>query len=189
MTQPERTTRSKLIHKLLPFIAVCATLISFALFKKFIPLEAFKESSTSTLLEERFTVVGQEVGSTLGGQIGRNKVTIVHFWASWCPPCLEELPKLTRFYKDFQNKGVGLFAINLDEENSLQEIARFKAEHAWDFLDVSDPESRLYRLTGFQGLPATLVMNQKGEVVMSQMGDIDWDSPSIRKRFIDWIQK
>lgn len=59
----------------------------------------------------------------------KGKVTLVNFWATWCPPCLKEFPDLIKLYEDYQDRGLEVVAISMNEPDEGEDIEAFLQEH------------------------------------------------------------
>lgn|GEM_PF-6643526 len=94
------------------------------------------------------------------------RALLVHFWASWCPDCERELPRLARAARRCDGAGVRVVAVNAGE--SADEVARFLDEHGLrgaDLPHLRDPRGRAWRTTGARGLPANVVWTGAGRRV------------------------
>lgn len=106
----------------------------------------------------------------------RGHVTVLNFWASWCPPCLEETPSLI----DMQHKLKGqvtLIAVSLDEDNDAYE--KFLKDHNVDFLTVRDVQQKTKALYPTTGYPETFIIDQAGVIRRKWVGPIDWTQPEV----------
>src|SRR6266496_6357477 len=68
------------------------------------------------------------------------KIVVLNFWATWCPPCVEELPSLEQMQKDLGDKGVVVLGVSVDD--SADDYHKFLKDHNVDFLTVRDPEQQ-----------------------------------------------
>lgn len=102
--------------------------------------------------------------TSLNGSIGR--VTIIDFWASWCPPCRKENPNMVALYNEFHDKGLNIIGVSLDKDADKWKEAIAKDKLVWpqvsNLKHWEDPIAELY---GVDALPATYVLNQYGVVV------------------------
>ncbi len=99
-----------------------------------------------------------------------NKLTLVDFWASWCRPCLAELPNVKKVYDAYHDKGLEIYGVSLDE-NQLQwqaAIERFRMNwiHVSDLRGWQSAGAKAY---GIQGIPATLLIDQSGKIVAKNL--------------------
>lgn len=103
------------------------------------------------------------------------KWVVLNFWATWCPPCREEMPSLDRLQAAMPEIAVVPVATG---RNSPEAMQRFWDEAAIANLEIlRDPKSDLARQMGVMGLPVTIVVNPEGAEVGRLIGDAHWDSP------------
>jgi peroxiredoxin len=107
----------------------------------------------------------------------RGKFLILNFWATWCPPCVDELPSLNRFSQRFSDKDVVVLGISVDEDAAAYQ--QFLKTAGVRFSTVRDPERKVSRLYGTLKFPETYFIDRQGKVVQKIVGDADWDSPEI----------
>jgi len=104
----------------------------------------------------------------------RGQVVVLNFWATWCPPCVAELPGFQQVYDELNNQGVVVLAINADSEsvNQIETFINQTLETPLTFPVLLDNDLTVNRLFNIFGLPTTIVINQSGEIVFSQTGII-----------------
>ncbi|HXE90560.1 MAG TPA: TlpA disulfide reductase family protein [Terriglobales bacterium] len=106
----------------------------------------------------------------------RGKVVVLNFWATWCPPCVDEMPSLVALQRRLKDRVVVL-AVSVDvDENAYNKFLR---DYNIDLLTVRDPEQhsvRQYRTTGF---PETFIIDEQGVVRRKFVGPVVWTSPEI----------
>ncbi|MEO5340448.1 MAG: TlpA family protein disulfide reductase [Magnetococcus sp. MYC-9] len=106
----------------------------------------------------------------------RGKVVLVNFWATWCPPCLEEIPELIRFHARYADKGVVVIGVDYMDHVNLEQLKKFIAEHQISYPIVYGEPGRLDPLAkalgGVFGLPITKLLDRQGRVVSSHMGGV-----------------
>jgi thiol-disulfide isomerase/thioredoxin len=100
------------------------------------------------------------------------QILILNFWATWCPPCLEEVPKLNDLYKRYKNKGVQVVGIALDKD-SLDLVQPFVKENNISYRILLGNQEVLAGLRNFQGVPTTILFDQKGEIRKRFDGSFD----------------
>lgn len=105
----------------------------------------------------------------------RGKVVLIHFWATWCFPCVEEFPLLDQFQKNFPSDKFVLLAISEDDEKSAVEKFRKKIE--FDFPVLFDLEQKVSDLYGTYRLPETYVVDKNGIIVKKIIGPQNWAHP------------
>ena len=106
----------------------------------------------------------------------RNKVVLVHFWATWCPPCVEEMPKLEQLYRAFQGKGLEIVAVSVDETGA-DAVAPFMRKHGITFPVLLDPGGPTAKRYGTYKYPETYVVDRQGKVRYKVIGGLEWTSP------------
>ena len=108
----------------------------------------------------------------------KGDVVVLNFWATWCPPCVEEVPSLVEMQKQLAPKGVKVFGVSVDVDQKAYE--RFLKEYQIDFLTVRDPQKRTPTLYGTFGWPETYIIDRKGVVRRKFIGAVDWTQPDIK---------
>jgi thiol-disulfide isomerase/thioredoxin len=106
----------------------------------------------------------------------RGKVVLVNFWATWCEPCLIELPSLLQLHHDQPN--LVILAVSIDEDPDA--YARFIARRHMDLITVRDPSQSAAKLFHTDMWPETYVIDRKGIIRSKYVGAQDWSSPEIR---------
>ena len=105
------------------------------------------------------------------------KVIFINFWATWCPPCIAEMPSLQDLYTDYNEKVVFLFVTSDD----FQTVQRFKSKKGFNF-KVYQSLNEIQETLTTVSIPRTFVINKKGEIVIDESGAIDWNSDSVRSQ-------
>jgi thiol-disulfide isomerase/thioredoxin len=104
----------------------------------------------------------------------RGKVLIINFWATWCPPCEEEIPKLNQLQKKYKNEGLVVIGIALDKD-SLNLVEPFIRKKRVGYPILVGNEQLLRSLKDFSGVPTTLIVDQKGNLKKKYDGSFDKD--------------
>ena len=108
------------------------------------------------------------------------KVLVLNFWASWCPPCVEETPSLSQFARQYASRGVVVLGVSVDRDPAA--YRRFLGKYSPAFLTVRD--SQLHEEYGTFMYPETYIIDARGKVVQKLAAPADWMSPDVT-RFID----
>jgi cytochrome c biogenesis protein CcmG, thiol:disulfide interchange protein DsbE len=105
----------------------------------------------------------------------RGRVVLLNFWASWCAPCLEELPSLEQLQQDLPQ--VQIVAVSTDDDAAAYE--RFLKEHSVSLLTVRDGEQRSNAMYGTFRYPETYIIDKNGMIRRKFIGPQEWTSPEI----------
>lgn len=104
-----------------------------------------------------------------------NKLTALHFWASWCIPCVKEMPKLNAAQKTYA--GMGFKIIPISEDFNPDQIKRFYKANNIDALGVYlDENGNATQNFKVKGLPTTIFINTSGKEISRSEGEIKWES-------------
>jgi thiol-disulfide isomerase/thioredoxin len=112
----------------------------------------------------------------------RGKPVLLNFWASWCGPCVEEMPSLVQLQKQMGDKATVL-AISLDSDDKAYQ--QFVRDHNVDLLTVRDPKQISNSLYGTFKFPETYVIDKNGNILRKFIGAVDWTNPEI----VDYVNK
>lgn len=109
----------------------------------------------------------------------RSSVVLLHFWATWCPPCREELSALVQFFHGpYQAmKEDGLVLLTVSNDLRTKDLQKFLDEQELPFPVYFDPYAELNRRLKVVALPATLIIDRKGEIVQYLPGKQPWNQP------------
>jgi peroxiredoxin len=108
----------------------------------------------------------------LADHLGR--VVLVNFWATWCPPCREEMPAMERLYRQHRDRGFVVLAVSVDADPSV--VPAYIKDNGFTFLVGSDPEMSLAGAYGVRALPSSFVVDRQGRVAAMAVGPRAWDS-------------
>lgn len=107
----------------------------------------------------------------------RGRVVMVHFWATWCPPCVEELPTLVRLHQMDIGRDFEMLAVSVDEGGAA-EVASFLRENGLNIPVLLDPGQDIARLYGTYKFPETYIVDREGVVRYKAIGPRNWTDPS-----------
>jgi len=111
----------------------------------------------------------------------RGKVVFLNFWATWCPPCVLEMPTMEKLHGEFGSKGLVILAVNFRE--SPEQVKTFLKKHQLTFTTLLDPKGRVFKLYQAWSLPTTTIVNKKGQAVGKVIGYRDWHKPEMKRFF------
>ncbi len=104
---------------------------------------------------------------------------LVNFWATWCAPCVAEMPALDRLQDLVSGSGIEVLAINEDRDGESVAPAFYETNKLKNLAVLYDRNQTFLRAAGVTGLPTTLLIDQDGAVKSAILGDTEWDSPDI----------
>ena len=113
----------------------------------------------------------------------RGKVVVLNFWATWCAPCVEELPSLVNLQQRMRNKGITVLAVSVDQDESL--YRRFVQDHNVNLLTVRDANQKSNNLYGTFKFPETYIIDRNGVMRRKFIGPVDWATPEV----VDFLSK
>jgi cytochrome c biogenesis protein CcmG, thiol:disulfide interchange protein DsbE len=101
----------------------------------------------------------------------RGKVVVMNFWASWCPPCVSELPLLERTQRSLQSRGATVLGVNIQDatEDALGYVRRFDLT----FPSLRDVDRKFARRFGTSSYPETFVVDREGRITALKRGPVD----------------
>jgi peroxiredoxin len=105
------------------------------------------------------------------------KVLVLNFWATWCPPCIEELPSLEAMAKEMGPQGVVVLGVSVDKNQQLYK--EFLAKARVSFETARDPEASISADYGTYKYPETYVIDRDGRVRQKYIGPRDWTDPQV----------
>ncbi len=107
----------------------------------------------------------------------KGRVVVLNFWATWCPPCVEEMPSLVQMQSKLRDKGVTVLAVCVDVDANA--YRKFLKDYNVDLLSVRDPDQKSNTLYGTFKFPETYIIDRDGIVRRKFIGAIDWTQPQI----------
>jgi cytochrome c biogenesis protein CcmG, thiol:disulfide interchange protein DsbE len=107
----------------------------------------------------------------------RGQVVVLNFWATWCPPCVQEIPSLVLMQQRLRDKGVVVVAVSVDVDDEAYH--RFLNDNHVNLLTVRDPDQKSPGLYGTHGWPETYIIDRTGILRRKFIGPIDWTTPEV----------
>lgn len=107
----------------------------------------------------------------------RGQVVVLNFWATWCKPCVQELPSLVEMQRRMKAKGVTVLAVSMDVDEKA--YRQFVKDHDVHVLTVRDATGKSSALYGTFKFPETYVIDRKGVIQQKFMGAVDWTDPEV----------
>jgi peroxiredoxin len=117
----------------------------------------------------------------------RGQPILLNVWATWCPPCVQEMPALQRLHEALGPDGLRVLAVSVDgPEGAVNSWGRpggnvqeFIEQYGLDFEILRDPSGNIETAYGLVGLPTTFLIDRKGRIVERVIGWREWDRPEI----------
>lgn len=122
------------------------------------------------------SVVSLANGSTLKLSDLKGKVVLLNFWATWCPPCREEIPSMMKLNSLMAGKPFQMVAVSIDEGGKAAVESFFK-ESGFSLPAYLDPSGASTKSYGITGVPESFVIDKQGILVKKVIGGFAWDSP------------
>lgn len=114
----------------------------------------------------------------------RGQVVVLNFWATWCPPCNQELPSIMDMQNRLRGRGVVVLGVSIDVDGDAYH--RFLKERNVNFVTVRDPEQKVANMYGTSMWPESYVIDRQGVLRRKIVGPINWDSPDVM-RFLNQL--
>ena len=105
----------------------------------------------------------------------KGNVVLINFWATWCPPCIAEMPSMHLLYEDYKDKVEFVFVSNESETV----INKFLNKNKYTF-EVFNSKSEYPEYFNIKSIPRTFVIDKKGNIVIDKSGAVNWNSDSVR---------
>jgi len=118
----------------------------------------------------------------------RGKIVFLNFWATWCPPCREEMPSMERLHRRLGASDFVLLAVNEDDAGTPA-VRQFVDGLGLSFPVLLDLEGTVPPRYGVTGYPETFVIDRSGQVINHVIGPADWDSEAQRSYFAQLLNE
>ncbi len=113
-------------------------------------------------------------GQRWSGERLKGRAVVLNFWATWCPPCKEELPSLQTLH---EIGGGDPVVIGINVRETASQVRRYLAATGLSFPVVLDPQAELAKRFGVTAFPTTLLIAPDGQVRWRVVGEVDWSGP------------
>ena len=166
-----------LVRRLLAWTAVAlaaAILVLFAM-----PSYRQGEASIAGKPAQNFSLTLAGKSEHLSGLKG--KMVVLNFWATWCPPCVEETPSLNRLQKYIDSRGGMVLGVSVDEDGAAYE--KFLKDQSVIFSTYRDATKKSAADYGTTIYPETYVIDRHGKIARKFVGAQQWDSPEMLAYF------
>lgn len=114
------------------------------------------------------------------------KVTIVTFWATWCAPCVTEMPSIERLYQRYKGQGLDIIAVDLDDKPDAV-VPKMIKKLGISFPIYVDLDQSLATLFGIEGIPLTMVIDKNRKVLELEGGERNWNDSQMISKMKTWL--
>ena len=133
-------------------------------------LQSASQDAVKALFDREWFSPDQKPIST---QDWKNKVLVVNFWASWCPPCVEEMPLIDAFFRQNESKGWQVVGLAIDQPSRVRQfLNQFPVAYAIGLAGLNGTELGKILGNDVGGLPFTVVLNAKGDLIQRHLGKL-----------------
>jgi peroxiredoxin len=107
----------------------------------------------------------------------RGQVVLVNIWATWCPPCVDEMPSMEKLYQELKGKNFEILAVSIDAPGE-KVVAPFMKKNNLSFPALLDPEGTIKSVYQTTGVPESFIVNKQGILVEKIIGPRNWVDPA-----------
>ena len=118
----------------------------------------------------------------------RGNVVLVNVWATWCPPCVDEMPSMQKLYQELKGEKFEILAVSIDALGT-KAVAPFMKKFNLSFPALMDPDGSIQTLYQTTGVPESFIVNQQGILIKKIIGPRDWAAPEFIDFFRELLQK
>jgi cytochrome c biogenesis protein CcmG, thiol:disulfide interchange protein DsbE len=145
---------------------------------------AFAEKKNEQVITENFYMPlldlrDEGTGQKLSAEEVMGKVLFVNFWASWCPPCKEEMPSIESLSREMSGNG-NFKMITVLYKDTYSDGVGYVKQHGYTFPVYSDDRGAAARTFGVTGVPETYLIDKNGQIRKRVLGPAEWDSPEAK---------
>ena len=115
-----------------------------------------------------------------------DKTILLNFWATWCPPCISEMPSMQKLYDKFNDNGLVVIAVDLQEDDEL--VSNFIKQNNISFPVLLDKKGSAWSIYGASGIPVTYIITNEGNILGRIVGGKDWFSNSTIDFFLELLE-
>lgn len=155
------------------------TFVKVQLMKIFIMVSSpssIEEADRVTVSDFNWNLVDSS-GKIVNFQEMEGEIVLINFWATWCPPCIAEMPNLNELYKDYKDKITFVFVAS----DNVKNVNSYLEKNQYDlpvYYASENAPTELYS----KSIPATFLLDDYGKIVMKKIGSSDWNSTNVRNQ-------
>jgi len=118
----------------------------------------------------------------------KGKVVLLNIWATWCPPCVEEMPSMEKLHQELKDEGFEILAVSIDVSGA-KAVLPFIKKHKLSFPALTDNKGAIKSLYQTTGVPESFIVDKDGIIAEKIIGPRDWATPGVILSFRNLIQK
>ncbi|MDA2935095.1 TlpA family protein disulfide reductase [Acidobacteria bacterium AH-259-D05] len=111
---------------------------------------------------------------------GESTVLFLNIWATWCAPCLEEMPSMASLHEELSEQGLSMIAVSDEDPETVRQ---FLEEHPYPFTILLDPENILGQRFEVMAIPSTFIVDRQGRLALRHTGAYFWNSAGVMEQF------
>lgn len=116
-------------------------------------------------------------GDTISLSALRGEVVLLNIWATWCPPCVREMPSMQRLHELLGDQGLRIVAVSVDAPGAIGDVRSFVHELGLEFDILLNPRGDIQDTYAVTGLPTTFLIDRRGRIRRKVLGGTDWMMP------------
>jgi thiol-disulfide isomerase/thioredoxin len=179
---------------LVPVIAIvvaCFVALKYLHYRMTGPSMVVPELSEDFVLAEGATLPDFNLQKFGGGSVAVSKidykVLLINFWATWCEPCMVELPSIIKLKAKYTARGLEVAAVSVDENPNVV-IPKAIKRLGMNFPVYLDPDSDLADLFEVHAIPLTAIIDKNRKILLLEPGEKDWMNDSIQAKMENWLK-
>ena len=114
-----------------------------------------------------------------------NGPVLINFWATWCAPCIKEMPYLDQFENKYKDKGFSVLAISVDNQKSLSQVRSFIKTKKFSFDIFLDPNMQIFKKLNGNLMPTNVLIDKNGKVVWRHYGYLPGDEKKMEEQILN----
>lgn len=118
----------------------------------------------------------------------KGKVVLLNIWATWCPPCVDEMPSMEKLYQELKGENFEILAVSIDVLGA-KEVIPFMKKHKLSFPALTDTKGAIKSLYQTTGVPESFIIDKNGIIVEKVIGPRDWATLGAIRYFRNLIQR
>ena len=117
----------------------------------------------------------------------KGKVVLLNIWATWCPPCVEEMPSMEKLHQELKDEKFVILAVSIDELGA-KAVQPFMKKYKLSFLSLTDTAGTIKNLYQTTGVPESFIIDKNGSIVEEVIGPRDWAAAGVIRYFRSMIR-